>query len=71
MFFRQIFCIYKPFVSFRDGVKRAGFYCALSICLRQMTHNNEVDVFNAVRTVKQNRPSLVNRVRHFTDNLDL
>lgn len=46
----------------RNGVSRAGVYCATSICTDQIRKSAEVDVFNAVRTVKQNRPQLVENV---------
>ena len=45
--------------SFRDGYSKSGVYCALNICCEQLESEREVDVFNAVRLVKQNRPHLV------------
>ena len=47
------------FSTSRDGFSKAGVYCTLSICCEQLESEREVDVFNAVRLVKQNRPQLV------------
>ena len=44
---------------FRDGYSKCGLYCALSICCEQLQSEREVDIFNAVRIVKQNRPQLI------------
>lgn len=43
----------------RNGVSRAGVLCASSICLNKLHNEGEVDVFNAARTVLQNRPQLI------------
>ena len=49
----------KLYYFSRDGFSRSGVYCTLSICCEQLESEREVDVFNAVRLVKQNRPQLV------------
>lgn len=43
----------------RNGVSRAGVFCAVSMCVDKLRAEGEVDVFNAVRTVMRNRPQLV------------
>ncbi|KAF6038874.1 hypothetical protein EB796_002825 [Bugula neritina] len=50
------------FIMSKDGIHRAGLYCSLSLCVEQLSKDGEVDVFNAVRNVKYNRPDLVNKV---------
>lgn len=57
MLFMMVF-----YVLCRNGVSRAGVYCALSICVEQHRASGEIDIFNAVRTVKRNRPQLVENV---------
>nr|CDS30382.1 receptor type tyrosine protein phosphatase [Hymenolepis microstoma] len=49
----------------RDGVSRAGVFCAISICMERILAQSEVDVFRAVEIVKQNRPQLVTDLQRF------
>ncbi len=42
-----------------DGYSRCGIYCVTASCLQQAYHRQEVDVFQAVKTVRQNRTRLV------------
>ena len=51
--------LHKMSDFFRDGYSKSGIYCALSICCEQLHSEKEVDIFNAVRIVKQNRPQLI------------
>ncbi|XP_013073463.2 receptor-type tyrosine-protein phosphatase kappa-like isoform X3 [Biomphalaria glabrata] len=51
---RQPICIMS-----KDGCSRVGLYCAINICCDQVKVEKEVDVFNAVRLVRKNRPQLV------------
>lgn len=44
---------------YRNGVSRSGCYCAVSIAWDKLKSEGEVDVFHAVKTVKTNRPQLV------------
>lgn len=49
---------------YRDGRSRAGVYCAANACIEQVIQHGEVDVFQAVKTVRRHRPQLVeNMVR--------
>ncbi|KAF6026310.1 hypothetical protein EB796_015379 [Bugula neritina] len=50
----------------KNGVSRAGIYCASSICTNKLNNEGEVDVFNAVRTVMQNRPQLIENLIEYT-----
>lgn len=42
-----------------DGYSRCGIYCTAAACLAQVYHRREVDVFQAVKTVRKHRPQLV------------
>jgi len=44
---------------FRDGYSKCGLYCTLNICCDQLHCEQEVDIFNAARIVKKNRPQLI------------
>lgn len=55
-----MFCLNTGYC--RNGVSRAGVFCALSICVEQHKVEAEVDVFNAVKRVKRNRPQLVENI---------
>ena len=53
-----------PF-CFSDGQCRAGVYCAANACIEQVVQHSEVDVFQAVKTVRRHRPQLIsNMVSH-------
>lgn len=43
----------------RDGFSKCGLFCTLSICCDQLHCEQEVDIFNAARIVKKNRPQLI------------
>ncbi len=45
--------------NFSNGKARAGVYCAANVAMEQVVQHREVDVFNAVRTVRRHRPQLV------------
>ncbi|GBP89864.1 Receptor-type tyrosine-protein phosphatase kappa [Eumeta japonica] len=47
-------CVVSP-----DGRSRAGVYCAANACIEQVIQHGEVDVFQAVKTVRRHRPQLV------------
>lgn len=42
-----------------NGKSRAGVYCAANFAMEQVVQHDEVDIFNAVRTVRRHRPHLV------------
>ena len=68
--FKHWCCTYI-FVIFRDGISRCGVFCASSICCDQLKAEGEVDIFNAVRIIKKNRPELVPNVvsyRHWSSS---
>lgn len=46
-------------VIFSDGRSRAGVYCAANACIEQVIQHGEVDIFQAVKTVRRQRPQLV------------
>ncbi|XP_067938232.1 receptor-type tyrosine-protein phosphatase mu-like isoform X2 [Watersipora subatra] len=50
----------------KNGVSRVGVFCAASICLNKLHNEGEVDVFNAARTVMQNRPQLIENLAEYT-----
>ena len=50
------------FVTFRDGQSRAGVYCAANACIEQVIQHGEVDVFQAVKTVRRHRPQVVENI---------
>ena len=43
----------------RNGVSRCGCYCAISTTWDKLRAEGEVDIFRAVKTIKMNRPQLV------------
>ncbi|KAL1377780.1 hypothetical protein pipiens_016023 [Culex pipiens pipiens] len=50
-------CVVSP-----DGRSRAGVYCAANACIEQVIQHGEVDVFQAVKTVRRHRPQLVDNM---------
>ena len=50
------------FFFFSDGHTRAGVYCAANACIEQVIQHGEVDVFQAVKTVRRHRPQLVENI---------
>ncbi|CAG5134439.1 unnamed protein product [Candidula unifasciata] len=52
-------------VMSKDGCNRVGLYCAIGICCDQVKEEREVDVFNAVRLVRKNRPQLVPNIEEY------
>ena len=51
----------------QDGIGRSGVYCAANACIEQVIQHGEVDVFQAVKTVRRHRPQLVqNLVRYLS-----
>ncbi|KAF0299123.1 Receptor-type tyrosine-protein phosphatase U [Amphibalanus amphitrite] len=45
-----------------DGQCRAGVYCAANACIEQVIQHGEVDVFQAVKTVRRHRPQLISNM---------
>ncbi|XP_055690657.1 receptor-type tyrosine-protein phosphatase kappa [Lutzomyia longipalpis] len=59
-------CIVSP-----DGRSRAGVYCAANACIEQVIQHGEVDIFQAVKTVRRNRPQLVENITEYKYGYDL
>ncbi|GFO03966.1 receptor-type tyrosine-protein phosphatase kappa [Plakobranchus ocellatus] len=57
---RQPVCVVS-----KDGSSRVGAYCAIAVCCDQVRVEREVDVFNAVRLVRKNRPQLVPNIEEY------
>ncbi|XP_070194716.1 receptor-type tyrosine-protein phosphatase kappa-like [Littorina saxatilis] len=49
----------------KDGASRCGIYCAVHICCDQLKTDGEVDILNAVRLVRHNRPQLVTTIDEY------
>ena len=47
---------------YSDGQSRAGVYCAANACIEQVIQHGEVDVFQAVKTVRRHRPQVVENI---------
>lgn len=45
--------------GFSDGRSRAGVYCAANACIEQVIQHGEVDIFQAIKTVRRHRPQLI------------
>ncbi|XP_053633111.1 receptor-type tyrosine-protein phosphatase kappa isoform X2 [Cherax quadricarinatus] len=54
-----------------DGMSRAGVYCAANACIEQVIQHGEVDVFQAVHTVRRHRPQLTNNMTEYKYCYDL
>lgn len=51
-----------------SGKSRAGVYCAANVAIEQVIEHGEIDVFQAVRTVRRHRVQLVeNMVSNLND----
>ncbi|XP_057669092.1 receptor-type tyrosine-protein phosphatase kappa isoform X1 [Diorhabda carinulata] len=53
-------CVVSP-----DGRGRCGIYCAANACIEQVIQHGEVDVFQAVRTVRRHRPQLIENITEY------
>ncbi|KAG5874202.1 hypothetical protein JTB14_036911 [Gonioctena quinquepunctata] len=53
-------CVVSP-----DGRSRCGIYCAANACIEQVIQHGEVDVFQAVRTVRRHRPQLIENITEY------
>ncbi|XP_022184512.1 receptor-type tyrosine-protein phosphatase kappa isoform X2 [Nilaparvata lugens] len=57
-------------VSF-DGRGRCGVYCAANACIEQVIQHGEVDIFQAVKTVRRHRPQLIENMTEYKYCYDL
>ncbi|KAH0808582.1 hypothetical protein GEV33_014212 [Tenebrio molitor] len=48
-----------------DGRSRCGIYCAANACIEQVIQHGEVDIFQAVRTVRRHRPQLIENITEY------
>jgi len=55
----------------QDGISRCGVYCAANACIEQVIQHGEVDVFQAVKTVRRHRPQLVENLTEYKYCYDL
>lgn len=56
------YCIIYINDNYRDGRSRAGVYCAANACIEQVIQHQEVDIFQAVKTVRRHRPQLIENI---------
>ncbi|EEC05025.1 tyrosine phosphatase epsilon, putative, partial [Ixodes scapularis] len=62
----------QPLCSrYRNGKCRAGVYCAANVAIEQVVEHGEVDVFQAVKTVRRHRPQLVENMTEYKYCYDL
>lgn len=54
-----------------NGCARAGVYCSASAAIEQVIQHEEVDVFQAVKTVRRHRPQLVDSMTEYKYCYDL
>ncbi|XP_029343535.1 receptor-type tyrosine-protein phosphatase kappa isoform X1 [Acyrthosiphon pisum] len=54
-----------------DGRGRCGVYCAANACIEQVIQHGEVDVFQAVKTVRRHRPQLIENMTEYKYCYDL
>lgn len=54
-----------------NGKSRAGVYCAANVAIEQVVQHSEVDVFQAVKTVRRHRPHLIENMTEYKYCYDL
>ncbi|OQR75318.1 receptor-type tyrosine-protein phosphatase kappa-like [Tropilaelaps mercedesae] len=54
-----------------NGKSRAGVYCAANVAIEQVIEHGEIDVFQAVRTVRRHRVQLVENMTEYKYCYDL
>ena len=47
---------------FRNGKSRVGVYCAANFAIEQVVAHEEIDIFNAVKTVRRHRSALIETI---------
>jgi len=60
----NLFCFCFWLLS-RDGATRSGLFCAMYMMLEKINAEQEVDVFNAVRKIRIDRPQFVPSVDQY------
>uniref|UniRef100_A0A915HUX3 Receptor-type tyrosine-protein phosphatase mu n=1 Tax=Romanomermis culicivorax TaxID=13658 RepID=A0A915HUX3_ROMCU len=57
---------HKPIVVMsHNGISRCGIFVAAHICIDQMEMDDEVDIFRACKSVRMNRPQLIDTKEEF------
>ncbi|XP_076346371.1 receptor-type tyrosine-protein phosphatase kappa-like isoform X2 [Tachypleus tridentatus] len=54
-----------------NGRNRSGVYCAANVVIEQVVQHGEIDVFQAVKTVRRHRPQLVENMTEYKYCYDL
>lgn len=49
----------KHLFAFRNGGGRSGMFCAIGIVVEMVKRQNVVDVFHAVKTLRNSKPNMV------------
>lgn len=49
----------KHVFAFRNGGGRSGMFCAIGIVVEMVKRQNVVDVFHAVKTLRNSKPNMV------------
>lgn len=49
----------KQNFAFRNGGGRSGMFCAIGIVVEMVKRQNVVDVFHAVKTLRNSKPNMV------------
>lgn len=47
------------FLAYRNGGGRSGMFCAIGIVVEMVKRQNVVDVFHAVKTLRNSKPNMV------------
>ncbi|KAG8178340.1 hypothetical protein JTE90_029294 [Oedothorax gibbosus] len=64
--------VYGPVIVLStNGKSRVGVYCAACVAIEQVIQHGEVDVFQAVKTVRRHRPQLVENMAEYKYCYDL
>lgn len=57
----SIFCFLKCIILFvlRNGGGRSGMFCAIGIVVEMVKRQSVIDVFHAVKTLRNSKPNMV------------
>lgn len=53
---------FNLWILFRNGKSRVGVYCAANFAIEQVVAHEEIDIFNAVKTVRRHRSALIETI---------
>lgn len=54
-----VLCVCVCVCWYSNGGGRSGTFCAISIVCEMLRHQHSVDVFHAVKTLRNNKPNMV------------